>query len=161
MLWLSLAIGVTIIIAAIVLWLKIFMGSKSLFAYELIIYMAGYGIWFVIFFVTTAFYKWNARCSSLFFYQWLAVQSWIFAMKYLHSAALSARHFKFTPAQILNIKRIGITVYSVAMFSLCVAHYIVYTRGHMLEWAIVIITANLLWGCVSVVSTITTLYGVH
>lgn len=68
MLYSNLAIGVLILIAFVCLWVKIFKGSKSLFAYELAFYMAGYGSWFILFFFTTLYGKWKVRCSGLFFY---------------------------------------------------------------------------------------------
>lgn len=66
-------------------------------------------------------------------------------MKYMQSAAQASRNSTVSPDQIHRVKWLGVLLYTCLMFSLCVAHHIVYEKGHMFQWAIVIVTANLAW----------------
>jgi hypothetical protein len=88
----SISLGITLLVTAIACMLKVRSGSRSGFAYTILLFTIGYSLnlitYFFIFAYLTNSYR-LFRYSLTFhwyFYKLLSVQSWVFAVQYLQSA---------------------------------------------------------------------------
>jgi hypothetical protein len=116
--------GLIMLISFVVVWIKIYKTSKSKFAYTLIVFTCGYSLCNILQFFINAFpmlvktnyyypYEWPAcinvqfNCGVVYLSYLLALQGWIFAVKYVECAIM----FRSNP--IITVQRLKIVFWAV------------------------------------------------
>ena len=120
----SIFLGVLLLVISLITLLKVRLGSRSVFAYTIILFSIGYSLnsitYFFIFAYFTNYYI-IFRYMLIwhwFMYKMLSIQSWIFAVQYYESAVNVARIKTMSVRQVKYLKVGGIIVYSIVMIAL-------------------------------------------
>lgn len=122
-----LGISLVLLVAFIVTVRKVRNGSKSGFAYVLLLFTLGYSINYAVYYMTLTGSNYTSSEISDYFYFLLTVQVWVFSIKYFKSGQQSKQNgSSLTNRQWETLKYSVIVCYTICMFVLCSVDLISY-----------------------------------